>query len=641
MEIINAHTETTEVKIQILTKLLELSEAMLHGDYTTRVVTDFDDEIITKIAANLNQFADRIQVNAVKPEYSQDQTVETFIEVISSFANLDFKHKLPISENGTIMDAIATGINVLGDELEQSTASKKELEKEKNRLNEAQAIAKIGSWEIEINSFTLSWSDEAYRIFELDAHPPDLLYQASRQKIHPDDIAAMDDRVKRALKDGEGFAIECRIIGNNGTLKHALCIGELVKNEAGVATHLKGIIQDITERKQFEGSLRKAKEYAEEANKAKSRFLANMSHEIRTPLNGIVGLTEILLGEELNNEHRGYLESIRNSGTNLAQLINDILDLSKIESGNLRIENISFNFKETIKTTISSHKFLAFQKGLTLTCHVDEAIPKVMIGDPTRIAQIITNLVGNAIKFTDEGAIDITFALLDSNRSEVTLQGVVKDTGIGIDVDKEKLIFQSFTQADDSITRKYGGTGLGLSIVKSLLDQMNGHISSRSPADLISGRGSVFTFSLKLKLPHKQEHQPSGPAIQQNKLRFEKPQHILIVDDNPVNLLVAKTMIKKFGAKVTTVESGIGAIDLIKANHHFDMVLMDIQMPVLNGHEATRQLRELNFAQPIVALSANAYKEDIQNSLDSGMNAHIQKPYTEAQLFQKLKVFID
>jgi signal transduction histidine kinase/CheY-like chemotaxis protein len=637
---VDIQTETTQVKTQVLNKLLELSESMLRGDFSHRVLADFDDEIITKIADNLNRFADQVQLNAIGKDYNQEQTIDTFIEVISSFANLDFKKKLPISENGTIMDAIATGINVLGDELEQSIASKQELETERNRLNEAQAIAKVGSWELDAPSFQLRWSNEAYRIFELEKLPAPLLFEACSKKIHPEDLARVDAVFMNAIEKKEGVDLEHRIICEDGSIKYILCIGEVVKNDKVAGVCLKGMLQDITERKMTEETLRKAKEYAEEANNGKSMFLANMSHEIRTPLNGILGLTEIMLGEGVNERQRKYLEIIGSSGQNLTLLINDILDFSKIESGKLQLENIMFNFNEVISSNINRYQFLADQKGLTLSCHIDKSIPRDVIGDPTRISQVLTNLIGNAIKFTFEGTVEIAFSLLENNNGEVVIQGVVKDTGIGIPKEKESAIFQSFTQADEAVTRKYGGTGLGLSIVKSLLLQMNGDIRVQSPVDPILNTGSAFTFRLTLKLPVQQ----AGPASPVNaggkKRAFTKSLHFLIVDDNAVNLLVAKKMVQKFGAKVTTAKSGKEAINLVAAND-YDMVLMDVQMPDLDGHDATRELRKLNYTKPIVALSANAYADDIQNSLHAGMNDHLQKPYTEEKLFQMLARYVE
>src|SRR5690606_22862789 len=224
-------------------------------------------------------------------------------------------------------------------------------------------------------------------------------------------------------------------------------IGESLRNESGKVYCIRGTLQDITERKFVEDALKLAKKTADEANTAKSRFLANMSHEIRTPLNGILGLTDIMLGESNNSSHKKYLEMIRASGRNLAELINDILDFSKIESGKLSLENIGFNFNEVVVSNINRYKFLAEQKGLTLLHHIDEAIPGHVVGDPIRVSQIITNLLGNAIKFTENGTIGIAFWLIEKNATDAIVQGVVKDTGIGIPGEKINDIFQSFTQA--------------------------------------------------------------------------------------------------------------------------------------------------------------------------------------------------
>jgi PAS domain S-box-containing protein len=629
----------SQTKKEILSRLLEMSEALLQGDHSKRIIADFDDDVIAKIADNFNRFADKVQLNTINEGQNQEDAVNNFIEVISSFANLDFKKKLPISDNGTIMDAIATGINVLGDELEHSTASKQELEIERNRLNEAQAIAKVGSWELVIASLQLNWSNEAYRIFELEQQPLEILYEAFRKRIHPEDLEKFDHVIENTLQKGEPFALEYRIVCPKGGVKYLMGLGEVVKDSEGLASRWKGTIQDITERKLFEETLKKAKEHAEEANLAKSTFLANMSHEIRTPLNGILGLTEVMLGEPVHETHRKYLEIIRSSGKNLSQLIKDILDFSKIESGKLTLEDISFNFKEVVTTTITPYKFLAEQKGLSLLFDMDQSIPDEVIGDPMRLSQIITNLVGNAIKFTDVGSIDIKFSLLKCENGKAAIQGIVKDTGVGIVKEKEKLIFQSFTQADETITRKFGGTGLGLSIVKSLLVLMKGDITMVSPTDVAMNSGSMFTFTLALNLPQKTPAQHPINLLGSEVITFGRPLHILIVDDNQVNLLVAKKMVTKFGAQVSTTENGFDAISLVKANN-YDMVLMDIQMPELNGYETTVELRKLGYKKPIIALSANAYSEDIRKSFESGMNDHMQKPYTGQQLFQRMSKFL-
>jgi PAS domain S-box-containing protein len=620
-------SQTTTVDTQLLYKLLEFSESLLRGDYSKRIHADFEDDVITKVADNLNRFADKLQFDPNRPDQDHARTIETFIEVISSFTNLDFEQKLPISDNGTIFDAIATGINMLGDELASSTASKQELEEERNRLNEAQAIANVGSWELSIPLFIMSLSKESRKIFELEAEGSHT-FNTLKSKIHPDDLMQLEALMQKAIEERTDFSMECRMVTRDGSVKYIMCIGEVVVDNNAIA--LKGAFQDITERKHVEENLKEAKRLAEEANTAKSRFLANMSHEIRTPLNGILGLAQIMLSDVVNKEHRKYLEMIHSSGKNLSQLINDILDFSKIESGKLELDNLQINFRKVIDSEIERYKFLAAQKGIALHCLVDETVPQIVLADQARISQIITNIVGNSIKFTDEGAISVTFSLKQNKGDKVVIQGVVKDTGIGIPKDAQDRIFQTFSQADNSVTRKYGGTGLGLSIVKSLVELMNGTISFQSPADPESNRGSVFTFTIELKVP---DQAVASIPVKKEAGSLRKAVRVLIVDDNTVNLLVARKMSEKFGAHVTTAVSGMAAIDLVKAKE-FDIVLMDIQMPDFDGHETTRQLRKLKFTRPIVALSASAYQEDIQKSLVSGMNDHLQKPFTESELFR-------
>lgn len=636
MEGNDMQTRTTVVDTELLLKVSELSEAILRGDFSKRIVSDFDDSPLAKIAVYLNQLSDQVQLNSERKTH--EQTVNSFIDVISSFANLDFTKKLPISENGTVMDAIATGINILGEELQQTTASKLELETERNKLKEAQSMAKVGSWELDASSLTLTASHEAYRILGLDKNENPNLFEEIRKKVHQENLPRLVYLIRSAIAKKEDFIVEVKITLDNGVVKDVLCIGEVLADEDSSFVNLKGTIQDITERKQIEQSLKEAKEFAEEANNAKSKFLANMSHEMRTPLNGILGLTEIILGEQVSDEHRNYLEIIRNSGKNLAQLINDILDLSKIENKRLQLEDIPFDFHKTILATVNSYKFLADQKGLTLSCHIDPLIPLEVMGDPTRVSQVLTNLISNAIKFTEEGSIAVRFTLHGRRSEELTIHGAVTDTGPGIPKEKMDVIFQSFTQADDSITRKYGGTGLGLSIVKNLLTQMNGSITVESPADPIINTGTTFHFSLILKSSGRAPAETPKSSLPV-KLVFENPAAILVVDDNPMNLLVAKKMLKKFGAQVTITQSGYDAIDLIKRTQ-FDMVLMDIRMPGLNGYETASEMRKLDFKMPIVALSANGYEEDLRNSIESGMNDHITKPYTEAHLFEVVNKYI-
>jgi len=392
------------------------------------------------------------------------------------------------------------------------------------------------------------------------------------------------------------------------------------------------------------GEAQAAREAAEKASRSKSGFLANMSHEIRTPLNGILGFTDLLIRNNPKTEDKKYLELIRSSGDTLLKLLSDILDLNKIEQGKLTIENIRFNFNEAIQQTLIPYQYRTNEKGLQFMLNFDSRIPEFVLGDPTRIKQLMINLVSNSIKFTETGGISISFeAETDPRGTEdfFYIRGMVSDTGIGVPEDKQQLIFESFTQADGSFTRKYGGSGLGLSIVKQLLRLMNGDIRLMSPAidkpfkTDNPGASFVFRFQVKAELPdvHPKEQKLNGQATS---LSFGTPYRVLLVEDNKINQLLAATILENFGIEVVTADDGLQGVEKIK-NEEFDLVLMDVQMPVMNGYESTSSIRDMGMALPIIGLTANVYKEDIEKCMESGMNAHLGKPFTELELFNVLK----
>jgi two-component system, sensor histidine kinase len=551
-----------------------------------------------------------------------ESRIEHISQMIFQIASGNFDAQIDRTDKEDELDAIVTGINMLREELKATTVSRDYMDS-------------IYKGVVDM-LFVL---DENFKIQSVNSAATDVLGFDEHSIIgrpFPSLINSSSEYVFQRFVDGELKNhkslknVELYINDKQGNPIPTSCSFSWLYDSFKQTNGILLIAKDTILQKKAEIELRKAKEFAEAANISKSRFLANMSHEIRTPLNGILGIAEILLSDQ-SNPNREYLEIIRASGQSLARLINDILDLSKIESGKLTLEKTTFDFSSTVISNLQTYKFLAEQKGLTFNYFVDGTVPKFVIGDPTRINQIIVNLVGNAIKFTEQGKIDVRFSAQEKPSGEVILKGEVKDTGVGIPAEKSKVIFESFTQADDSINRKFGGTGLGLTIVENLVKQMEGTVSVKSSVEP-SSSGSTFTFVIKLQLPPSAARSKT-PAAGAEKPSFKRPVHILIVDDNEINLLVAKKAIMNFGGKVTVAGGGREAIELVQTND-FDLILMDIQMPDMDGYATTRQLRQMNFQKPIVALSANAYNEHIQQSLDSGMNDHVQKPFNPQHLFK-------
>lgn len=372
------------------------------------------------------------------------------------------------------------------------------------------------------------------------------------------------------------------------------------------------VLMNITERKVVEGSLKAAKEVAEIANKTKSEFLANMSHEIRTPINGIVGMVGLTLATELSNEQKENLMIVKSCSNSLMKVINDILDFSKLEARKLVIENIDFDIKSLVEETIKAHSPSAIKKGIKLNYTFSLAIPQYVIGDPGRLQQILNNLINNAIKFTERGEVWIKVKEIKDQDNELEIQFSIKDTGIGISDDNIGMLFQSFSQLDGSITRRFGETGLRLAISKQLSEIMGGRLWVESK----SGIGSKFSLILKFDIGAKVERKPKEIVQLKN---IDRPYNILLADDDKVNQMVITRILKERGYLVDTAVNGLQAVDMCLENS-YDVILMDIQMPVMDGIEAAKKIREKDKSTPIIAITAYALKGDREKLLSHGMD---------------------
>ncbi len=376
-----------------------------------------------------------------------------------------------------------------------------------------------------------------------------------------------------------------------------------------------------------------ARERAEQSKKFKEQFLANMSHEIRTPMNAVVGMTNLLLKSELVPQQLKYLKAIKQSADNLIVIINDILDISKIEAGRLEFENVDFSLAEAMDGVLNTITFKAEEKDLSVTTLIDDNVPPVLKGDPVRLNQILLNLASNAVKFTDIGGITIQVSMQGYEDRKVRLRFDVIDTGIGIPEDRLDAIFESFSQADSTTTRKYGGTGLGLTISKQLVELQDGHIGVTSKV----GQGTTFYFELafepgQLEIADKAADKVAGPSM--------KGVKILLAEDNAFNQIVAQDTLENMfaGVSVEIVENGKLAVDKVMQNH-YDLVLMDINMPIMNGLEATIAIRKLpapNGNSLIMAMTASATQEAIYECTQAGMNDYISKPFVPEELEEKI-----
>ncbi len=454
--------------------------------------------------------------------------------------------------------------------------------------------------------------------------------------IHPDDLAATYFSIEEVTNRKPGDPV----LGQVNRYRHK--DGHYVTLEwraQRFGDHIFGVARDVTEKVAAEKALVLAKAAAEAASRAKSDFLANMSHEIRTPLNGVIGIVDALSRTPLDPQQTEMVALIGSSGATLERLVSDILDVSKIEAGRLSLESRAFDLDEALAAPLNVMRLRAQEKGLAFNVERADAARGLFVGDSTRIRQILTNLLTNAVKFTAQGGVTVRIALRSDQDEHTELTLEIEDTGIGFDSDHAAHLFDRFSQADPSITRRFGGTGLGLSICQSLAEMMGGRIEALSTP----GVGSRFNVRLPLAraipLADYEARDVAAPAL---KAMVQRPLKVLLAEDHPTNQRVVQLILAGPGVDLTIVEDGAQAITAFRASR-FDVVLMDMQMPVMDGLTATREIRRLEAARcadvrtPIIILSANAMSEHRDQAMTAGADLHVPKPITAATLLAGLE----
>jgi two-component system, sensor histidine kinase and response regulator len=549
----------------------------------------------------------------------------------------DLKHAVDVSTLGTAGVAVVAfmvlSLAVLTSIIDRRFSAQTlelELSEERHRQLVESAQVILWRWNIRTRRFTfVNQGAEALLGYPTVQWLTEPTFWADH--VHMADRAHGEACCKRAVAEKSPQQYEHRMRAADGNILWWRTAVQLIPGN-GTQEELVGVMADITERKL-------AQESAEAANRAKSEFLATMSHEIRTPMNGILGMTELVLDSELTGEQREHVGLVKFSAESLLSIINDVLDFSKVEAGKLELDSIAFNLRDCLRETMKVLAPQADPKAIQLIYEVQDEVPEVVVGDPGRVRQILINLIGNAIKFTEKGEISVKVEKDQSVNPPASgierLHFAVKDSGMGIPVDKQRRIFEAFSQADSSTTRKYGGTGLGLTICSRLVGLMGGSIWVESEP----GRGSVFHFTVRLGV---QSTRQNGAAkITQPSLREDRNSaRILLVEDNSVNQTLAAHSLERRGHIVVVVSNGRAALEALEQDS-FDIVLMDVQMPGMDGFETTAAIRAKERSTgahiPIVAMTAHALNGDEERCLAAGMDGYLSKPIRIIELLTTIE----
>jgi len=530
----------------------------------------------------------------------------------------------------------------------KDVSEKKELAKKLNEYEEKCKIAleggQFGVWDLDIRNNKLIHLNDWEKKLGYDENELDHSLDTWLSLIHPDDLSEVSKKFNRHKESKEEYVVEYRVRCKNTSYKWIRSKGRIIEwNDDGKPLRMLGTHEDITKERLIQEELKEKyeqlailKQEAESANKAKSQFLGNLSHEIKNPLNGVITAIQLLQSSSLTEEQIKYVNLLKNSADSLVAIIDSLLDIAKLESVKMELCTEPFNLRETISSIYNNLLMAANMKGLEVGCYFDPKIDYEVIGDEIKLKQILTNLISNAIKFTNEGYISFRVRLLSDDENEQKIEFSVKDTGIGIPENCKPKIFQSFFQADLSNNKKYKGAGLGLAIAKQLAELMNGDIFYESTV----GRGSTFYFTCTLK------RQKSLDSLVEEEKKKEHNRQltdkvVLCIEDDLINQEIMESIIIKRGYKYLAAYDGSEALEKLKENK-VDLILMDIQLPGLNGYELTKIIRNMEDKKkiPIVAMTAYAMYEDRAKCMEAGMDDYISKPIDIEKLYDILEAYL-
>ncbi|MCL2809885.1 MAG: ATP-binding protein [Treponema sp.] len=542
-----------------------------------------------------------------------------------------------------------------------------ENERQLTLLNAVVKATKIGLWDVSINGNdlfhpdnTFTWSDDFRKMlmFHGEDDFPNV-FDSWKNRLHPDDSERAVEEVVNHILNAIGdtpYDAEYRLMKKNGVYAYFRAYGEVIRDSEGNIIRFAGALMDITETKNTLINTERLRHEAEAANQSKSNFLANMSHEMRTPMNAIIGMTAI--GKKANViEQKNYaLKKIEDASSHLLGVINDVLDMAKIEANKLELDPIEFSFEQMLQKVLAVINFRIDEKKQRLNLNIDKNVPPFLIGDEQRLAQIITNLLSNAVKFTPEGGeININAHLINETDGNCELRVEVTDSGIGISTEQKERLFLAFEQADTGTSRQYGGTGLGLPISKRIIELMEGNIWVESEI----GKGAKFIFTIKaqrsslcggINPDSKMSPAGNGAAPVNNNEFYGKT--VLLVEDIEINREIFIALLEETGLIIECAENGQEALEMIGSSPvKYDVIFMDVQMPVMNGYEATRRIRDLERLKPnekrypfnripIIAMTANVFKNDVEDCIAAGMDDHLGKPLVIEMVIEKLRTYL-